>query len=72
MIIKNRYSLILIIKTLNRLYDVKIFTNLNLKNVYHKIQIKKNNKLKIAFRIKYNHFEYLIIFFKLINVSIIF
>ena len=44
MIIKNRYSLFLIIKTLNRLYDVKNFTKLNLKNIYYKIRIKKNDK----------------------------
>ena len=43
-IIKNRHLLFLIIKTLNRLYDVKIFIKLNLKNVYHKIRIKENNK----------------------------
>ena len=36
-IIKNRHLLFLIIKTLNRLYDVKIFIKLNLKNVYYKI-----------------------------------
>ena len=44
MIIKNRYSLPLITKTLNRLYNVKIFMKLNLKNIYHKIRIKKNDK----------------------------
>ena len=44
MIIKNRYSLFLITKTLNRLYDDKIFTKLNLKNIYYKIRIKKNDK----------------------------
>ena len=44
MIIKNRYLLFLIIKTLNRLYDVKIFTKLNLKNIYHKISIKEDDK----------------------------
>ena len=44
MIIKNRYSLFLITKILNRLYDVKIFTKLNLKNVYHKIRIKKDDE----------------------------
>ena len=43
-IIKNRYSLFLITKTLNRLYDVKVFIKLNLKNVYHKIRIKENDK----------------------------
>ena len=44
MIIKNRHLLFLIIKTLNRLYEVKIFTKLNLKNVYYKIRIKENDK----------------------------
>ena len=42
--IKNRYPLPLIIKTLNRLYEFKMFTKLNLKNVYYKIRIKANNK----------------------------
>ena len=42
--IKNRYLLFLIIKILNRLYEFKIFINLNLKNVYYKIRIKVNNK----------------------------
>ena len=36
-IIKNRYLLSLIIKILNRLYEFKIFTKLNLKNIYYKI-----------------------------------
>ena len=44
MIIKNRYLLFLIIKTLNRLCDVKVFTKLNLKNIYYRIRIKKNDK----------------------------
>ena len=43
-IIKNRYLLSLIIKILNRLCEFKIFTKLNLMNIYHKIRIKANNK----------------------------
>ena len=39
-IIKNRYLLSLISETLNRLYESKIFTKLNLKNVYYKFRIK--------------------------------
>ena len=44
MIIKNRYSLSLIMKMLNHLYDVKIFTKLNLKNIYYKIRVKEDDK----------------------------
>jgi len=43
-IIKNRYLLLLIIKTLNRLCETKRFIVLNLKNVYYRIRIKPNNK----------------------------
>ena len=43
-IIKNRHSLSLITKILNRLYDVKFFIKLILKNVYNKIRIKNNSK----------------------------
>ena len=39
-IIKNRHFLPLISETLNRLCESKIFTKLNLKNVYYKLRIK--------------------------------
>ena len=39
--IKNRY---LIIEALNRLYDVKIFSKLNLKNIYYRIRIKMSDE----------------------------
>ena len=40
-IIKNCHFLLFITKTLNRLYKIKRFINLNLKNVYYRIRIKK-------------------------------
>ena len=43
-IIKNRYSLFLIFKTLNRLCELKIFIKLNLKNIYYKLRIKIDDK----------------------------
>jgi len=42
--IKNRYSLSLITKTLDRLCEAKRFIVLNLKNVYHRIRIKCDDK----------------------------
>ena len=42
--IKNRHSLLLIIETLNRLNDSKCFNKLNLKNIYYRIRIKRDNK----------------------------
>ena len=49
-IIKNCHFLSPITKTLNRFYEVKRFITLNLKNVYHRIRIKKmtNEKRRFA------------------------
>jgi len=43
-IIKNCHSLLLISETLDHLSEVKMFIKLNLKNAYHCIKIKKDNK----------------------------
>ena len=68
-IVKNRHSLSLITKTLNRLNEFKRFTKLNLKNIYHRICIKRDNEWKTMFRTRYEHFEYQIMSFELINAS---
>ena len=69
MIIKNRHLLSLISETLNRLSEVKYFIKLNLKDVYHQIHIKKDDKWKTAFCTHYSHFKYIIILFELVNAS---
>ena len=71
-IIKNLHFLSLITKTLNRLCEIKRFIKLNLKNVFHRIRIKKNDEWKTAFRTRYKHFKYQIISFDLTNASITF
>jgi len=43
-IIKNRYSLFLIEKTLNRLIDAVYFTKLDFKNAYYRICIRQDDK----------------------------
>ncbi len=70
--VKNCHFLLLINETLNCLSEVKIFIKLDLKNAYHCIRIKKDNKWKTAFCIHYSHFKYIIMSFKLINVSVTF
>ena len=44
MTIKNRYSLLLISKTLDRLNGIKKFTKLDLKDIYYRIRIYKGNE----------------------------
>ena len=43
-IIKNRHSLLLIMKMLNCFNEFKRFTKFNFKNVYHRIRIKCDNE----------------------------
>ncbi len=69
---KNRYPLPFIGETLDRLQGIIIFTKLNIRNAYHRIRIRKRDKWKITFRTRYNHFEYIIIFFGLVNTPAIF
>ena len=57
-IVKNRHSLSLITKTLNRFNDFKRFTKFNFKNVYYRIRIKRDDEWKTTFRTRYEHFEY--------------
>jgi hypothetical protein len=67
LIVKNRHALLLIDETINRLSGAKIYTKLDLKDAYHRIRIKAGNKWKTAFRMRYGHFEYIIMFFGLTN-----
>lgn len=67
--VKNRHPLPLITETLDRLCGAKVFTKLDLKDVYHRIRIKEGDEWKTAFRTRYGHFEYLIMPFGLANTS---
>jgi hypothetical protein len=65
--IKNRHPLPLIGETLNRLNEAAIYTKLDLKKIYYKIRIKKEDEWKTTFKIRYGHFKYKIIPFDLAN-----
>jgi hypothetical protein len=43
-IIKNRYSLFFINENLNKLFEIRIFIKLNVKNVFHRIRIRKEDE----------------------------
>ena len=65
--IKNRHPLPLITKILDRLYDIKRFLKLDLKDIYHHIYIKRGDEWKTVFRIRYGYFKYLVMPFRLAN-----
>ncbi len=52
--------------------DCRFFIKIDLINVYNRIRIKKNDEWKTTFRIYYEHFEYLMMFFDLTNTLITF
>ena len=70
--IKNQHPLSLISETLDWLSEAEIFIKLDLKNVYHCIWIQQSDERKTVFCTHYDHFEYMIMSFKLINASVIF
>jgi hypothetical protein len=67
--IKNRYILFLIGEFVNRLSDTAIYIKLDIRDVYYRIRVRSNDEWKIAFRTRYGYYEYIIIFFDLINTS---
>ena len=71
-IIKNKYSLSFFLEILKRFAKARRFIKIDIRNVYHRIRIRKSDEWKIAFRIRYDQFEYQIMFFDFVNVSAIF
>ncbi len=70
--VKNCHSLSLISETLDRFNQVKQFIKFNLKNAYHHLRIQREDEWKMTFHTHYDHFEYIIMSFNLINASVIF
>ena len=68
LIIKNRYSLSFIDENLNRLIKIRIYTSLNMIAIYNQLCIREDDEWKIAFKTRYKHFEYIVLFFDFINV----
>ena len=46
-----------------------MFSKIDFWNTYHQIQIREGDKWKTAFQTYYEHFEYLVVSFELINAS---
>eukprot|EP00833_Pecoramyces_ruminatium_P007661 jgi/Orpsp1_1/1181693/evm.model.c7180000078227.2 len=67
MTIHNSYPLPLISELLDRVKGAKFFTKLDLKSAYNLVRIKEGEEYKTVFRIRYGHFEYLVMPFGLKN-----
>ena len=67
---KNRYFMFFVQKTFNRICDFKDFIKIDIMTTFNRLRINFENEKYIIFRIRFNLFEYLIMFFELCNVSI--
>ena len=67
LIIKNRYSLSLIDESFDHFSKIRIYTSLDIIAAYNRFRIKKNDEWKTAFRTRYEHFEYIVLFFDFTN-----
>ena len=70
--ISNRNIFLLIKEILAKLYAARIYNKFDIIVAFNEIRVKKNYKKKIVFLTRYNLFEYIIISFKLYNISITF
>ena len=56
-------------KIQDKIVDAKIFIKFDISEAYNRIRIKKEDEWKIAFRTRFEHFEYLIMSFEFTNAS---
>lgn len=70
--IKNRYPLSRINDLINKLVGTCMFSKIDLRSSYHQIQVKVEDILKTAFRIRYGHYEYLVMYFGVSNAPCVF
>ena len=63
--VKNRYPLPRIDELLDKLVDAKYFTKIDLCSGYYQIRIKREDTSKTIFRTRYEHYEFLVMPFRL-------
>jgi hypothetical protein len=67
--VKNRYPLPLIEETLDLLAGARVYTKLDVRGAYNLVRVKKGDKHKLSFRIRYGLFVPLIMQFGTTNAQ---
>ena len=70
--VKNKYLLPRMDDLFDQLKGASIFSKIDLLSGYHQLRIKDADVHKIAFRMRYGHYEFLVMPFGLINALVVF
>ena len=70
--VKNRYSLPKIDDLLDQLQGAIMFSKIDLSSGYHQLRIRDIDISKTAFWSRYGHYEFIVMFFGLINAPVVF
>ena len=70
--IKYKYPLPRINNFFDQLYGAQVFSKLDLQAEYHQLKVKKEDIPKIAFRTRYDHYEFLVMPFGVTNAPAVF
>jgi hypothetical protein len=65
--IKNKYPLPRIEDLFDQMKGASVFSKIDLRSRYHQLKIRESDKPKIAFRIRYGLYEYIVMSFRLTN-----
>lgn len=72
MTVKNKYPLPRIDDLFDQLQEALVFSKMDLRSEYYQVKVVEKDIPKIAFRMRYGHYEFVVIPFWLTNVPTIF
>ncbi|XP_075521441.1 uncharacterized protein LOC142554661 [Primulina tabacum] len=70
--VKNKYHLPMIEDLFVQLQGASVFSKINLQSRYHQPKVRKSDVHKMTFRMRYGHYEFMVMPFGLMNAPVIF